>query len=109
MVNSAERLDVVHQTIPLPLSVDFCALAQREAIQARVVAQIREDRFHGGEAPPFCARPSGVSSCAFMRAAGVSRLGVGGERRNATLRTGVVAGVRGAACSVFYSYVRSHK
>ena len=46
-----EFLDVVHQTIELPLPVDLGSPAQREAIELLVVAQIAEHRLHRREAP----------------------------------------------------------
>ena len=43
-------LDVVPQTVELPLRIDFLLSAQREAIQPLVVPQVAEHRFDGGEA-----------------------------------------------------------
>ena len=45
-----EFLNVVHQAIQLPLSVDLGFAAQRKTIQSFVAAQISEHGFHGGEA-----------------------------------------------------------
>ena len=44
-------LDVVHQAEELELPIDLLLPAQGEAAQALVVAQVGEDRLHGGHAP----------------------------------------------------------
>lgn len=45
-------LDVVHQAVELPLRIDLLPAAQREAVEALVVAEVGKHRLHRGEAPP---------------------------------------------------------
>ena len=46
-----QLLDVVGETVELPLAIDLSSSPQREAIQLLVVSQVAEHRFHRGEAP----------------------------------------------------------
>jgi len=51
-------LDVVHQTVQLPLRIHFLLSPEREAVELLVVAQVAENGFDGGEASAVLA-----SSC----------------------------------------------
>ena len=46
-----ELFNVMHQAEQLPLHIDFDASTQREAVQALVVPQLAEDRFHDRKTP----------------------------------------------------------
>src|ERR1700730_18209074 len=46
-----ELLDVVHQTVEVPLDIHLGLRAQREALEAFVVAQVRKHRLHRRHAP----------------------------------------------------------
>jgi len=54
-----DLLDVVHQTIELPLRVDLSSRAQREALQS-AACEVSKDGFHR-------ARPSGVDGTSWWR------------------------------------------
>jgi hypothetical protein len=59
--------DVVYQTVQLPLCVDLVAPAQRDAIESLVGADVREHRFHGGEALRILRATLGrVDPCAHL-------------------------------------------
>ena len=45
-----QLLDVVHQTVKLPLRIDLGSPSEREAVELFVVPQIAEHRLHRGEA-----------------------------------------------------------
>ena len=45
-----QLLDVVHQTVELPLRIHLPLLSEREAIQLFVVANVAKYRFHRGKA-----------------------------------------------------------
>ena len=47
-----QLLDVMHQTVELPLRIRLPLLSEREAIQLFVVPDVAEHRFHRGKAPP---------------------------------------------------------
>ena len=76
-------------------ALDLRAAAERETIEAFVIAEVPEYRLDGSEnRSAYCARPSGESIRSFICAVWVG--GAAGSRpwKNATCRTGVVAGVR---------------
>ena len=67
-----QLLDVVNQAVQMPLRVHLGLRAQREAVQALVVAQIGEHGLDDGDAPPVELRPRRCRSrvsCARYRAA----------------------------------------
>ena len=71
-------LDVVHETVELPLSMHFGAAAQREVIEPLVMPQIGKHRLDGGEALPILrAADVGVDAHLHphrVRLAGLSRV-----------------------------------
>jgi hypothetical protein len=48
-----QLLDIVNQTVEIPLRVHFALGSQGEAVQPFVVPQVAEDRFDDPDAPPI--------------------------------------------------------
>ena len=55
-----QLLNIVHQTIQLPLNVDFAPPAQRKSMQPLVISKIGEHGLDNGQSPPIVRATPGT-------------------------------------------------